>query len=60
MKRKQGYKVPVIVRITSLSEGVALLSGSIVDNANVTSVGQKIDTYDFSTDGFNHNWEDAE
>ena len=59
MKRKQDYKVPVIVRITPLGEGVALLSGSIVDKANVTSVGQQIDTYDFSPEGgFNHEWED--
>ena len=36
----------------------ALLAGSIVDKATVTSQGQKVDTYEWNTEGFNHTWED--
>ena len=30
----------------------------LVDEASVTSVGQEVDTYDFSGSTFNHEWED--
>jgi hypothetical protein len=62
MKRKQQYVAPAILRQTALSLGVALLAGSIVDNNDITSVGQKIDPYNYDTSGntFNHEWEDAQ
>ena len=37
------------------------MAGSVVDHADITSVGQKVTDYDFSegnTQGFNHTWED--
>ncbi|MBQ5935074.1 MAG: hypothetical protein IJL68_03595 [Bacteroidales bacterium] len=60
MKRKQQYVAPAILRQTALSPGVALLANSIVDDAAIKSMGQKIDTYDFGAEGntFNHEWED--
>lgn len=62
MKRKQQYVAPAILRQTALSPGVALLAQSIVDNNDITSVGQRIDNFDYGTSGntFNHEWEDAQ
>lgn len=61
MKRKQQYVAPAILRQTALSTGVALLANSIVDDAAIKSMGQKIDPYDFGADNtFNHTWEDPE
>ena len=61
MKRKQPYKAPAILREVRLQLEGELLSGSVVDHIEVTSMGQEVDNYnyDFSsnTDGFNHNWE---
>ena len=60
MKRKQQYVAPAILRQTALSPGVALLANSIVDDAAIKSMGQKIDPYDFGENTFNHTWEDPE
>ena len=63
MKRKQQYVAPAILRQTALSPGVALLAQSIVDNANVVSMGQDVKNLDFSPNnesGFNFEWEDPE
>ena len=59
MKQKQQYVAPAILRQTALSPGVALLAQSIVDNNDITSVGQKIDDFDYGASGFNHDWEDV-
>lgn len=61
MKHKQQYVAPAILRQTPLNKGCELLAGSIVNDANVISMGQDVENYDFSptnTDGFNHQWED--
>ena len=58
MGTKKIYSAPAILRLVDYAPQEALLAGSIVDKANVTSVGQKVDTYDFSDDSFNHTWED--
>lgn len=61
MKRKQPYKTPVVLREVILQLEGALLDGSLVDHADVTSVGQYVDDYNFSesnTEGFNFTWED--
>lgn len=63
MKHKQQYVAPAILRQTALSQGVALLAQSIVDNANVVSMGQEVEDLDFSpsnTKGFNFDWDNAE
>lgn len=58
MKQKHNYETPAVLRVVGFAPRTSLLAGSIVDKANVTSVGQKVDTYDFSDESFNHNWED--
>ena len=63
MKHKQRYVAPAILRQTALDRGCELLSGSIVDGANVVSMGQNVENLDFSpenTSGFNFEWEDAQ
>ncbi|MBQ6959066.1 MAG: hypothetical protein IJP77_10965 [Bacteroidales bacterium] len=59
MKQKYHYDSPAIRRIVVLQMQGEILSGSL-DNANIRSVGQEVDNYDFSPDntgGFNHQWE---
>lgn len=36
----------------------SLLTGSIVKDAAIVSVGQDVDTYNFEGSTFNHTWED--
>ena len=61
MKQKYHYDSPAIVRVIQLHTTGELLSGSVVDNANIRAVGQQVDdyNYDFSNnnDGFNHQWQ---
>jgi hypothetical protein len=61
MKRKQPYKTPLILREVRLQLEGELLTGSVADNIEVTSMGQEVRNYDYdfngNTDGFNHNWE---
>ena len=61
MKKKQQYVAPAILRQTQLSPGVSLLAQSVAPGG-ITSVGQKIDDYDFGAEGntFNHEWEGAQ
>jgi hypothetical protein len=35
----------------------SFLAASLVDKAVVTSVGQEVEEYDFTSDEFNHQWE---
>ena len=58
MKRKQPYKAPAILREVCLQLEEELLVGSVIDKTDITSVGQTVDEYDFSKEGFNHTWED--
>jgi hypothetical protein len=57
MKRKQPYKAPVILREVRLQMEGDILTGSVADHIDVTSMGQEVDNYDFNSDGFNHTWE---
>lgn len=54
---KKVYVSPAILRQTALAPRVELLAGSVVDTMNVTATDQQTQDYDFSDDGFNHNWE---
>ena len=56
MKEKSQYRAPAIVRTIHLRPSGALLSGSVVDHSTVTTMGQEVTEYDFSQDGFNHEW----
>ena len=63
MKRKQPYKAPAILREVRLQLEGELLSGSVVNNIEVTSMGQEVDNYNFdfnNQDGFNHTWENPQ
>ena len=58
MKYNRRYQAPAILRELAYAPESALLAGSIVKDASVTSIGQKVDTYDFEGTTFNHEWED--
>ena len=57
MKRKQPYKTPLILREVRLQLEGELLTGSVADNIEVTTMGQEVEEYDFSSDNFNHDWQ---
>lgn len=54
---KKEYTTPKILKIKYLSTSPNLLSGSVVEKAEVTSAGQEVVDYDFSNPEFNHEWE---
>lgn len=56
MKQKYHYDSPAIVRVIQLHTTGELLSGSVVNHSTVTTMGQEVTDYDFSKDGFNHEW----
>ena len=58
MGTKKTYAAPAILRLVDFAPHEALLVGSIVDKATVTSQGQQVETYEWNTEGFNHDWED--
>ena len=47
MGTKKTYSAPAILRLVDFAPQEALLAGSIVKDAQVTSIGQKVDDYDF-------------
>ncbi|MBR6269319.1 MAG: hypothetical protein IKR30_01965 [Bacteroidales bacterium] len=57
MGTKKTYSTPAVLRLVDYAPQGALLAGSIVKDASVTSIGQKVDTYDFEGATFNHEWE---
>ena len=58
MKKLNYYETPVVLREVRLFPDADILQGSVQDAASVTSVGQEVDTYDFSSDNsFNTTWE---
>ena len=57
MKRKQPYKAPAILREVRLQLEGELLTGSVVDHIEVTSMGQDVEPIDFSPNTFNHDWQ---
>ena len=61
MKRKICYAPPAVLKTVSIHTEGEIMAGSVVDHADITSVGQKVTDYDFSegnTQGFSHTWED--
>jgi len=55
---KQTYVSPAILRQVAFAPGESLLVGSAVNDLNVTSTGQEVQDYDFTTGtGFNHDWQ---
>ncbi len=57
MKRKNAYSAPRILKQTAFAPQNALLAGSIVDTTVITATGQETQDYDFSGNGFNHDWQ---
>ena len=61
MKQNQHYESPAILRVVVLRTRGAILGGSVQDHSTVTTMGQEVKDYDFTSDnnqGFNHSWED--
>jgi hypothetical protein len=57
MKRKLHYETPAIRREVILRTEGEILAGSIVENADVRSVGQEVvDIDDFSGSEFTYTW----
>ena len=55
---KRNYQAPRVLQEVSVRVERAFLAASLVDTAVVTSVGQEVEEFDFTTDEFNHQWEE--
>ena len=55
---KRNYLAPRVLQEVSVRVERAFLAASLVDTAVVTSVGQEVKEYDFTSDDFNHQWEE--
>ena len=58
MKNSSNYQSPRVLQEVSIRVEKAFLKASLVDTAVVTSVGQEVEEHDFTTDEFNHQWEE--
>ena len=60
MEKKQVYMAPAVLRKTPLDMEGEILSGSVVNNMTINSMGQDVVNYDYdfsnTDDGFNHEW----
>ena len=52
------YLAPRVLQEVTVRVERAFLAASLVDTAVVTSVGQEVEEFDFTTDEFNHQWEE--
>ena len=57
MKNSSNYQSPRVLQEVSVRVEKSFLAASLVDKAVVTSVGQEVEEYDSTYDGFNHQWE---
>lgn len=57
MTKKTYIPARVYQRLSIEMEG-ALLAGSVVEKMKVESAGQEVETFDFTGNVFNHNWEE--
>ena len=55
---KNNYLAPRVLQEVSVRVERAFLAASLVDTAVVTSVGQEVEEFDFTSDEFNHQWEE--
>lgn len=59
MRRKQHYVSPAVLREAIYVPEGQLLAGSVVDNIEkIESTGQDLTDLDFTSGGFNHDWQD--
>ena len=56
--KKCNYQAPRVLQEVSVLVEKAFLAASLVDTAVVTSVGQEVEEYDFTSSDFNHQWEE--
>ena len=60
MGLKFRYESPSIRKVVHLQLEGELLSGSVADHIDVTTMGQEVEDYDFDfsndADAFNHQW----
>ena len=52
------YLAPRVLQEVTVRVERAFLAASLVDTAVVTSVGQEVEEFDFTSDEFNHQWEE--
>lgn len=52
------YQSPKVLKEVSVRLERDLLKASLVDTATVVSTGQEVKEYDFTSEGFNHTWEE--
>ena len=58
MKNSSNYQSPRVLQEVSVRVEKSFLAASLVDTAVVTSVGQEVEEFDFTTDEVNHQWEE--
>ena len=56
--KTNNYQTPRVMQEVSVRMEKAFLAASLVDTAVVTSVGQEVEEFDFTSDEFNHQWEE--
>ena len=56
--KKNNYQTPRVLQEATVLVERSFLAASLVDTAVVTSVGQEVEEFDFTTDEFNHQWEE--
>ena len=57
MKQKKHFIRPVLLQEVVLLAESPILEASLADNTTVVSMGQEVETHDFTGDDFNHQWE---
>jgi hypothetical protein len=55
--KKPEYVLPLVLQKVSLELEEGILAGSVADSTTVQTAGQEVETYNFSSDSFNHDWE---
>ena len=56
--KRHFYLPPHVFQEVYVRVEKSFLVASLVDTAVVTSVGQEVEEYDFTSDEFNHQWEE--
>lgn len=56
--KKNNYQSPTVLKEVSVLLERDFLAASLVDEALVVSTGQEVEEYDFTSEGFNHTWEE--
>ena len=56
MKQKLKFVKPAVLQELTLLPDSPFLQASVVDVTTVTTTGQEVETYDWSNDTFNHDW----